>query len=578
MTVQGSDTIAVLRTLGWRRVAGALLRRAGAEVRALSRSVATRPSVNASMFANALRSAPSLVPGTARLPDPPSPLVDGADPRLRWERARGAGLVALASRGDPGFPAALLDFLAEPVENDPLETAIRAWNLAVAVSLFGPDRLGDETTAALAASLVGAARIVEERLEDRGLVVGTHLVGELVALDVCSVLLGGAGAEPNGWRARARPGLAREARVQVLPDGGGAEGSTGYGRFVAELWVAALACARASGQPPSPAIVAAVRGMLAHLAETLPPDGGDLSIGDDDGSVVLPGATDVASLVPLLALLPLAERPAGVDWSPVAEIMGGADARARWDAAEPVSWPESVLAPSFGLALARLGGLGGDMVVLRAGSHGQNGVGGHAHNDALSLSLWFDGRRAIVDPGTGVYLGRPAWRDRFRGVAAHATVCVDGLEPSALRETRSFALPDLTRARILACAEDGGRWRCVAEHEGYLRTGVRVRREVRYDRAARTVEIVDSLDGSGVHRVDVGFPLAGVATADGDTVIAGDVRIQAGAADADKRVAWRLDDGAVSRRYGEIEPAVVARRVGRVELPVTLVTIVTRMR
>ena len=391
------DTAAVLRKLGWRRIAGALLRRAGSEMRAFARPGTKRQPATASGFVDALLRAPSLVAGSAPLDDPPSAPVDPADPRLRWEAARGGRLVALASRRDAGFEAALLAFLAEPVEKDPLETALRAWNLGVAASLHGAANLGTEATRALARTLVESARFVEARLEDRGLVIGSHLVGELVALEACGIVLAGAGDEPAAWRARARSALAREARVQVLPDGGGTEGSSGYGRFVAELWLAALSCARAAGEDPSPAMVAAARGMLTHLTDTLPPDGGDLGIGDDDSSIVLPGATDVASIVPLLALWPLAERPVGLRWSPVAEIVGGAAARARWEAAREVPWRDAVVAPSFGLALARRGSLGGDMVVLRAGPHGQSGVGGHAHNDALSVAIWLGGRRVVVD-------------------------------------------------------------------------------------------------------------------------------------------------------------------------------------
>ena len=57
------------------------------------------------------------------------------------------------------------------------------------------------------------------------------------------------------------------------------------------------------------------------------------------------------------------------------------------------------------------------------------------------MSVWFDGQPIVAETGTGVYLGRRALRDWFRGVAAHATVCVDGEEPSPVPLTRPFALP-----------------------------------------------------------------------------------------------------------------------------------------
>src|SRR5262249_43250124 len=191
-------------------------------------------------------------------------------------------------------------------------------------------------------------------------------------------------------------------------------------------------------------------------------------------------------------------------------------------------------------------------------------------------SVWLDGRPVVVGPGTGVYLGRPAWRDRFRGVAAHATVCIDGEEPSPIPASRPFALPDRARARLVACEDVGGRWRCAGTHEGYARLGVTCRREVRFDRGAGRVDVIDTIQGAGAHRVELSFPLAGAARRVDGGVAVGAARLESGAADGDKPVGWRLDPGAVSPRYGEIAPAPVARRTGRVQCPVTLVTSIVR--
>src|SRR4029453_28210 len=86
------------------------------------------------------------------------------------------------------------------------------------------------------------------RLEDRGLVVGTHLLGELVGLYACGTALGAPGGEAGAGRARARRLLEAEVPRHILADGGGAEGSTGYTRFVFEICIAAMACARARGE------------------------------------------------------------------------------------------------------------------------------------------------------------------------------------------------------------------------------------------------------------------------------------------------------------------------------------------
>ena len=67
--------------------------------------------------------------------------------------------------------------------------------------------------------------------------------------------------------------------------------------------------------------------------------------------------------------------------------------------------------------------------VLDAWPHGFMN-GGHAHADALSLTLTVSGRPLLIDPGTASYVDS-VLRDRFRSTAMHNTVVVDG-RPQAL--------------------------------------------------------------------------------------------------------------------------------------------------
>ena len=39
-------------------------------------------------------------------------------------------------------------------------------------------------------------------------------------------------------------------------------------------------------------------------------------------------------------------------------------------------------------------------VAIYNGANGQNGIGGHAHNDKLSFVLQYRGQDVFVDPGT----------------------------------------------------------------------------------------------------------------------------------------------------------------------------------
>jgi len=67
-------------------------------------------------------------------------------------------------------------------------------------------------------------------------------------------------------------------------------------------------------------------------------------------------------------------------------------------------------------------------LAIRCGSIGQNGNGGHAHNDNLSFELNVKGRDFIVDGGSYLYTPLPKIRNQFRSTSAHNTLAIDGLE------------------------------------------------------------------------------------------------------------------------------------------------------
>ncbi len=56
---------------------------------------------------------------------------------------------------------------------------------------------------------------------------------------------------------------------------------------------------------------------------------------------------------------------------------------------------------------------------VMAGGIGQNGVGGHSHNDKLSFELSLGEREVCRDPGTYLYTPMPALRNKFRSVKVH---------------------------------------------------------------------------------------------------------------------------------------------------------------
>ncbi len=120
--------------------------------------------------------------------------------------------------------------------------------------------------------------------------------------------------------------------------------------------------------------------------------------------------------------------------------------------------------PDFGLYLFKSPRL---YLAVRCGPIGQNGVGGHAHNDQLSLELTVDGEDRLLDPGTYLYTPLPERRNEYRSLKAHFAPQVDR-EPGRL-DLGLFRLGNEAVAECRYFGERGfaGRWRCAADGAVY---------------------------------------------------------------------------------------------------------------
>ncbi len=87
--------------------------------------------------------------------------------------------------------------------------------------------------------------------------------------------------------------------------------------------------------------------------------------------------------------------------------------------------------PDFGLYVYRSVNT---YLAVRCGSIGQNGNGGHAHNDNLSFELNVGGKDFIVDGGSYLYTAVPKIRNEFRSTRAHNTLSIHGFEQNRWKE------------------------------------------------------------------------------------------------------------------------------------------------
>ena len=108
-------------------------------------------------------------------------------------------------------------------------------------------------------------------------------------------------------------------------------------------------------------------------------------------------------------------------------------------------------------------------MIISCGSNGQNGNGGHSHNDKLSFQLCINDEEFIVDPGTYLYTSEPKMRNLFRSTAYHNTVVIDDKEQNRFNERSLFEMRDDSKARCLKWESDGEYDLLIGEHNGYRR-------------------------------------------------------------------------------------------------------------
>jgi hypothetical protein len=257
----------------------------------------------------------------------------------------------------------------------------------------------------------------------------THLIGEGLALNVAGPTLPELGASPRR-EALGRRVLTAEIERQIAPDGGHVERSTHYHRYTLDFYLLALIVARMTHDPIAPVFEQAVS-RLACAARLLADDRGRLPrIGDDDAGSLLPicgrEADDIrdslgsaAALVGRSALQ-VGRMPEECLWLLTHPMFAGALDGLR--SAREQATVTSAALPETGCYVSR--STAGDHLVIDAGPHGYRN-GGHAHADALSLTLGVRGVPLLIDAGTGCYTTDPALRDRLRSTALHNTLLLD---------------------------------------------------------------------------------------------------------------------------------------------------------
>lgn len=463
-----------------------------------------------------------------------------------------------------------------------LELGLRSISWLWALELFA-DASCDDDPPWIVDLLVGIERqlVQVERNLSYYFSPNTHLLGEALALYVAGRALPELSASER-WATVGRRVLAAETARQILHDGGHCERSTHYHRYALDFYLLALAVARITRDPIAALFERAV-GRLAGAARILADESGRLPhIGDDDGGLLLPIAGRAAddlrdSLAIAAALVDRTELRIGPIPEEACWMLSHPALRERLEilaSSAPGGAVSSAALPEMGYYVSR--SERGDHLVVDGGAHGyQNG--GHAHSDALSLTLSINNTPLLIDSGTATYTVNAALRDRFRATDSHNTLTLDG-QPQSIPAS-PFHWLRTADSRV-------HRWRMTRGfdyfdgcHNGYASLDTEHRRRVLMLHGELLV-VADLVDGRGTHRAAVHWHVSPEWTINlGNrsatlTTAADSARFFTTCGNIERFSGDELTGlGWLSPAYGTLEPATTLRIVNEAAAPFWMISV-----
>jgi len=294
---------------------------------------------------------------------------------------------------------------------------------------------------------------------------GNHTVAEAVGL----VFAGGLfrhTAHGCVWLARGTELLTQELPHQVLDDGGPAEQSLSYHRFVLDLYWLVADFLELNKMYDCKSWRSRLEIGERFFVAFCDARGSFPSIGDsDDGHALGPG------LAPQRYGQQVIE--AGV-----------------------TTFPES------GYTVVRQAG--GVHLTIDHGPLGMPPLYNHGHADALSFTLSVGGVSFFVDPGTYCYNNAPNYRRYFKSTRAHNTVAVDEMDQA--RQLNSFIWDKPFQSGAIV-KEIDGTTEVTAWTDGYARLSAPILHRRIFCISNGRIDLRDSFSGSGQHLFDLHFHL-----------------------------------------------------------------------
>ena len=457
----------------------------------------------------------------------------GVDVKVPWELSRFQHLTTLGEAyflsEDEKYATEFVNQVTDWIGHNPpscgvnwkctMDVAIRVCNWLLAWKFFEDSpSISNEFIARFFKSLLQHGRHIENNLEWSKTLTSNHYLSDIVGLIYLGVLIPEF-KESEKWKNFGIEELKKEMFKQVYPDGLDFEASTCYHRLVLELFFYATFLVITNdknfkednfidvgNEIFGEKYLQRLYKMFKFVLYALKPNGKIPQVGDNDnGRLHIFTKRDVPDTRYLLTLGAIFFKEPKIkvkEFGFCEETLWvfGEEGYKIWQDLEEncLANVKSRAFPDAGWYIMRNDK---DYMFISCGPNGQNGNGGHCHNDKLSFELCINGKDIIVDPGTYVYTSYPEWRNKFRSTAYHSTVVVDSEEQNRVDEKSLFEMKNDAEVKCLRWEMSSEIDIFIGEHYGYKRFSRPVihKREIRYYKKDKKWEIMDKFKGEGEH-------------------------------------------------------------------------------
>jgi len=445
--------------------------------------------------------------------------INGTDIKVPWELSRCHHLITLGQAywltGDEKYTKEFILQVNDWIDNNPLycgvnwtctmDVAIRACNWIAGYYLIKDSpKLTDEFLLKVLKSIYLHGKFIMNNLEWSETLTSNHYLSNIIGLIYLGVMFPEF-KEAKGWRDFGLKELINEMEKQVYSDGCDFEASTSYHRLVTELFYSAGLLCKINNIELPIEFWNKLEKMFDFILHYTKANNKAPQIGDNDNGRFLifkkREILDHSYLLTIAAILfensKYKINKSGFDEE--ALWLFGSRGYTRYNTLIPLE--KQISSKGFYHAGIFIMRNKSNHLIISCGPNGQNGNGGHAHNDKLSFELNIEGKDIIVDPGSYIYTSEPKWRNKFRSTSSHNTVVIDGMEQNRFIGGNLFIMKDDSNAKCLKWENETDFDTFIGEHYGYQRLEFPVihRREIYLNKREMCCEVMDIFKGKGEH-------------------------------------------------------------------------------